>query len=76
MNRRIFLASSAAAALAAGAYLYSRQPTASRSELASRPRLLMPPLLDTGKTGRLDLTAQTGTTAFGGTGMMGQFVVS
>lgn len=65
MNRRIFLASSGATALAAGAYLYSQQRTSAVSDLASRPRLRMPPLLDTRETGRLDLAAQTGSTRFG-----------
>lgn len=65
MNRRAFLASSAAIALAGGAYLYSQQRTSAVPEMASRPRLKMPPLLDVSETGRLDLTAQTGPTRFG-----------
>lgn len=66
MNRRTFLFSTGTVALAVAAYGYTQRRSVSVAEMNSRPRLEMPPLLDSSETGRLDLTAQTGITSFGG----------
>lgn len=57
MKRRQFLAASAMAAAGYGAgFSFATKPARAQS----KPRLQMPPLLDTQTTGRLSLTAKTG----------------
>jgi len=61
MNRRRFLSSSAAALALAPIGSGLGLPSAwAASDTASRPRLKMPPLLDTRASGRLALTARAG----------------
>ena len=60
MNRRSFIAG--AAALAAKATVVG--PAYAQTYTNGRPRLAMPEVLDSTETGRVDLTAQIGSTAF------------
>ena len=65
MNRRRFLGLSAASlAAAAGVVPPAGRGALAADDTASRPRLALPPLLDTRTTGRLSLTAQAGQTDF------------
>jgi len=63
MKRRTLLLGGGAA-LAAGGLLWSNSGQVALSELASRPRLSYPPLIDTSQTGRFSLQAQRGNTSF------------
>lgn len=65
MKRRSFLLG-AAALVAGGGYVWSRQGGVDASTLTGRPKLKMPALLDATKTGRFELTAKAGQTNFGG----------
>lgn len=64
MKRRDFLLSGSA--LLASAATTGRAFASSHTAggLSSRPRLAMPPVLDTMQSGKLDLTARSGTTSF------------
>jgi FtsP/CotA-like multicopper oxidase with cupredoxin domain len=70
MKRRQFLTSTSAAILSAGALSQTSVRHAFAQGQTPQTRLAMPPLLDTRDTGRLALTATSGSTAFaGGPGM-------
>jgi blue copper oxidase len=66
MKRRQFLTSTSAAMLTAGVLSQMPVQRAFAQGQAELTRLRMPPLLDTRATGRLALTATSGTTAFAG----------
>jgi len=66
MNRRHFLTSTSAAILTAGVLSQTSVRRAFAQEQTPQTRLAMPPLLDTRATGRLALTATSGSTAFHG----------
>ena len=66
MRRRQFLTSSSAAILTAGALSQTPVRRALAQGHAPQTRLAMPPLLDTRATGRLALTATSGSTAIAG----------
>ncbi|MDA7430292.1 multicopper oxidase domain-containing protein [Primorskyibacter aestuariivivens] len=70
MKRRQFLTSTSAAILSAGVLSQTSVRQACAQGQTPQTRLAMPPLLDTRDTGRLALTATSGSTAFaGGPGM-------
>lgn len=65
MNRRTLLLGGSALALAGvGAAGLAGALSPRRADLAGRPRLAMPRLVDTRESGRLELAAQDGTVAF------------
>lgn len=67
MNRRRFLVGGAATGAALfGGYSWSTRPRPDLSNLAKKPRLAMPTLIDATDTGRFDLTAIAGETNFMG----------
>lgn len=66
MKRRQFLTSTSAAILTAGVLSQTSVRRAFAQGQTPQTRLAMPPLLDTRATGRLALTATSGTTAFAG----------
>jgi hypothetical protein len=65
MRRRDFLGLSGVA-LTAAAWPFADRDWRALAQGTQRPRLSMPPLLDTRKTGKLSLVAQTGQTSFAG----------
>lgn len=65
MKRRSFLLGTAIL-LAGGGYVWSRQNNIDKAALSKRPKLKMPTLLDTTKSGRFELTTMAGQTDFGG----------
>jgi FtsP/CotA-like multicopper oxidase with cupredoxin domain len=65
MRRRDFLGLSGVA-LTAAAWPLADRDWCALAQGTQRPRLSMPPLLDTRKTGKLSLVAQTGQTSFAG----------
>ena len=65
INRRKLLLGTAVSGVAAlGGYAWISGRSIDLSNLASRPRLKMPPLIDTATTGKLNLTAMNGETKF------------
>ncbi|TCD15409.1 multicopper oxidase domain-containing protein [Oricola cellulosilytica] len=67
MKRRDLLVGATALAVAgATGYAWSQRGNGPVTDVASRPRLGMPPLLDTRDSGRLELTAMGGRTRFFG----------
>lgn len=68
MNRRDWLAGTGAIALGAGVLAHAGWPVGRADEARRRPRLAMPPLLDTRASGRLALAARAGEMRFLGMG--------
>ncbi|MDF1607193.1 multicopper oxidase domain-containing protein [Hoeflea sp. YIM 152468] len=67
MKRRHFLKSTAAALVAAQTgSIFGGRPAHADAGSSSRPRLKMPPLLDTRETGRLSLSARAGALSLAG----------
>lgn len=64
MNRRNFLLGTGALVAAGGAFVWATNPNDFGVDISQRMALKMPPLLDTSKSGKLDLTAQEGETSF------------
>lgn len=64
MNRRNFLLGGGALIAFGGAYVLAANSGKLKVDLSKRTALKMPPLLDTTNSGKLNLTAQSGKTAF------------
>ena len=63
-RRKLLLGTAATGAAASGGYGWITRGSIDLSNLASRPRLKMPPLIDTATAGKLNLTAMNGETRF------------